>query len=416
MSGSGFLEQLLDGEAVEWKPIAEVFHLKNGYTPSRSKQEFWENGTVSWFRMDDIRQNGQVLHNSLQKVSAGAVKGGKLFPANSLIFSTSATIGEHALISVPHLANQRFTNLSLKERYLGTFVDKFLFYYGFLLAEWCKKNTKKSSFPSVDMDRFRKFEIPIPCPEDPKKSLTIQAEIVRILDRFTELTAELTAELNARRKQYKHYREKLLTLDDGNVERKPLGEVAEYSKTRISSDQLNKSNHVGVDNLLQDRGGKVESNHVPTSGNLTEYQKGDILIGNIRPYLKKIWPADRTGGTNGDVLVIHPTDDTVDPRYIYQVLADGKFFNYSMKHAKGAKMPRGSKPQILLYPIPIPFADSPQESLAEQARIVAILDAFDVLTTSLTEGLPREIDLRQKQYAYYRDLLLNFPRPDADAA
>lgn len=140
------------------------------------------------------------------------------------------------------------------------------------------------------------------------------------------------------------------------------------------------------------------------------------MIGNIRPYLRKIWFADGNGGTNGDVLVIHRTDNNIDSRYLYQVLADEKFFIYNMKHAKGAKMPRGSKPQILLYPIPIPCPNNSQKSLAEQARIVAILDKFDALTTSLTEGLPCEIDLRQKQYAYYRDLLLDFPKPAREAA
>ena len=103
------------------------------------------------------------------------------------------------------------------------------------------------------------------------------------------------------------------------------------------------------------------------------------------------------------MLVLRCTSDSINPRYLYQVLADDKFFDYNMHHAKGAKMPRGSKDEILKYRIPVP-------SLAEQARIVAILDKFDALTNSLTAGLPREIALRQKQYAYYRDLLLIFPK------
>jgi len=191
---------------------------------------------------------------------------------------------------------------------------------------------------------------------------------------------------------------------------KTLSEVAEYSKTRISFEELDEDNYVGVENLLQNRLGKTESSRVPEKGNLTQYSEQDILIGNIRPYLKKIWYADRTGGTNGDVLVIHPTDKKVDSRYLYQVLADEKFFGYNMKHVKGAKMPRGNKPKIMEYSIPVPYPNDPKKSLAEQARIVAILDKFDALTTSLSEGLPREIKLRQQQYEYYRDLLLSFPK------
>ena len=115
-----YLEKLLDGAGVEWKTVSELFDLKNGYTPSKSKKEFWEGGTIPWFRMDDIRQNGQILDESLQKISESAVKGGKLYSANSIIIATSATIGEHALITVPHLANQRFTVLSLKKEYIKT--------------------------------------------------------------------------------------------------------------------------------------------------------------------------------------------------------------------------------------------------------------------------------------------------------
>jgi type I restriction enzyme S subunit len=182
---SEFLEKLLDGAEVEWVAVNELFHLKNGYTPSKSKSEFWDNGTIPWFRMDDIRQNGRLLGDSLLKITEAAVKGGKLFSARSIIIATSATIGEHALITVPYLANQRFTNLTVKEKYAGISDIKYLYYYGFLLSEWCKKNTTMSSFASVDMDGFKKFPIPIPCPDNPEKSLAIQAEIVRLLDTFT---------------------------------------------------------------------------------------------------------------------------------------------------------------------------------------------------------------------------------------
>lgn len=213
MSDLGYLERLLDGAAVEWVPLAEVFHIRTGYTPSKSQKEFWENGTIPWFRMEDIRANGNVLGDAMQKISREAVKGSNVFPANSLIFSTSATIGEHALVTVAHLANQRFTNLTVKAEFAKILLPKFLFYHGFVISDWCKGNTTKSSFASVDMDGFRKLPIPIPCPDDPQKSLAIQGEIVRILDAFTALTAELTAELTARKTQYNHYRNQLLSFE-----------------------------------------------------------------------------------------------------------------------------------------------------------------------------------------------------------
>jgi restriction endonuclease S subunit len=262
--------------------------------------------------------------------------------------------------------------------------------------------------PSQTQSVLNKLKIPVPCPDNPEKSLAIQSEIVRILDTFTALTAELTAELTARKKQYNFYRDQLLSFKEGEVEWRTLGEIAQYSKTRISFEQLDETNYVGVDNLLQNRAGKTSSNHVPTLGKLTEFRLNDILIGNIRPYLKKIWQSDCVGGTSGDVLAIRCIHSSINPSYLYHVLADDKFFEYNMQHAKGAKMPRGSKEDIMKYPIPIP-------DQAEQARIINILDKFDALTNSISEGLPREIALRQQQYEYYRDLLFSFPKP-ADVA
>lgn len=274
-------------------------------------------------------------------------------------------------------------------------------------------NTLPNSLTDGDHKRqwisnFSNKEIPIP-------PLETQQKIVKILDKFTELEATLEAELALRKRQYRYYRDFLLDFDnqigggiaDGyqcrlkDVVWKTLGEVAEYSKNRICSDKLNEHNYVGVDNLLQNREGKKLSGYVPSEGKMTEYIVNDILIGNIRPYLKKIWQADCTGGTNGDVLVIRVTDEKVNPKYLYQVLADDKFFAFNMKHAKGAKMPRGSKTAIMQYKIPIP-------PLPEQEKITAILDKFDTLTHSVSEGLPHEIALRRKQYEYYREQLLAF--------
>ena len=199
-------------------------------------------------------------------------------------------------------------------------------------------------------------------------------------------------------------------LDGAAAEWVSLGKVAEYSKARIASNQLDESSYVGVDNLVQNRGGRVDSKYVPTSGNLTGFREGDVLIGNIRPYLRKIWLADRTGGTNGDVLVIHPTDDIVSSRYLYQVLSDEKFFEYNIQHSKGAKMPRGSKSEIIKYLIPIPCPDNPKKSLAIQAEIVRILDAF----TELAVELAVELAARKKQYNHYRDQLLSFEGDDVE--
>ncbi len=199
-------------------------------------------------------------------------------------------------------------------------------------------------------------------------------------------------------------------LDGVEVEWKALGDVAKYSDVRIDSNRVNKENYVGVDNLLQNRAGKTASNYVPTEGRLIQYLPGDVLIGNIRPYLKKIWLADQAGGTNGDVLVIRSTHKSLGSGYLYQVLTDENFFAYNMQHAKGAKMPRGDKTKILEYLIPIPCPDNPKKSLEIQAQIVRILDAFTELTTELTT----ELNARKKQYKHYRDQLLSFEEGEVE--
>ena len=171
---------------------------------------------------------------------------------------------------------------------------------------------------------------------------------------------------------------------------------------RIEASKLNCNNYIGVDNLLQNKMGKISSNYVPTNGKLTRFDIGDILIGNIRPYLKKIWKATTIGGTNGDVLVIKiKNNQYITPDYLYYVLSSDEFFFYDMQYAKGAKMPRGDKQAIMDYLIPVP-------SLEEQEHIVSILDRFDALINDITSGLPAEIAARRKQYEYYRDKLLTF--------
>jgi type I restriction enzyme S subunit len=178
---------------------------------------------------------------------------------------------------------------------------------------------------------------------------------------------------------------------------------------RINAVDLNDENYVGVDNLLPDKLGKTIASYVPIKGRYLQFNIGDILIGNIRPYLKKIWKATCPGGTNGDVLVIRIKDnlkDNISSNYLYYILSSDNFFAYCTQHSKGGKMPRGDKLAIKLYPIPVP-------PLPVQERIVAILDRFDALTSDLVSGLPAEIEARRKQYEYYRDKLLTFKEKTA---
>ena len=188
--------------------LDEVFETRNGYTPSKANAAFWENGTIPWFRMEDIRANGGVLKDSIQHITPQAIKGKGLFMAGSIIMATTATIGEHALITVDALANQQFTNFRVRNSIEDKLLTKFVYYYFFIIDEWCKQNVNVSSFPSVEIERLKKQPFPIP-------SLAEQQRIVSILDKFETLTTSISEglpkEIELRRKQYEYYRNQLLS-------------------------------------------------------------------------------------------------------------------------------------------------------------------------------------------------------------
>ena len=193
--------------------LKTIFDTKNGYTPSKSNDEYWNSDDIPWFRMEDIRANGRVLNKALQYVSDSAIKGTP-FPPNSIIVSTSATIGEHALITVPFLSNQRFTCLMLKSDYKDLIDIEYIYYYCFKLGEYCKNHLNQGNFASVDMVKFNEYIFSIPC-------IKKQKEIVAILKRFdtlcNDLTSGLPAEIEARQKQYEYYRDKLLSFNKQDV-------------------------------------------------------------------------------------------------------------------------------------------------------------------------------------------------------
>ena len=149
-----------------------------------------------------------------------------------------------------------------------------------------------------------------------------------------------------------------------------LGEITEYPNRRLKIDQLGPNSFVGVEQLIKDRGGVMFSDAAPTAESVIAYQCNDILIGNIRPYLRKIWLANRAGGASGDIVIIRIREDytkILDAQYLYKALSSEQFFDFDNANTKGAKMPRGDRAAIAKYPIPVP-------PLAEQERIVAELD------------------------------------------
>ena len=143
-----------------------------------------------------------------------------------------------------------------------------------------------------------------------------------------------------------------------------LGDICDYVTSRTSRIE----NYISTENMLPNKGGVCAPSNVP-SGAAVEYKVGDILISNIRPYFQKIWQANCNGACSADVLCIR-ANNKADSKYLFYLLSQQLFFDYVMSGAKGCKMPRGDKKQIMQWQISLP-------TLEEQRRIVGILGAID---------------------------------------
>lgn len=191
-----FPEFMNDGE---WRldTIETIFDIRNGYTPSKANPLFWENGTIPWFRMEDIRKSGHILSDAIQHITPKAVKGSGLIPAYSIIVATTATIGEHALTIVDSLANQQFTFLTKCKSFEKRIDMLYFHYFMFIIDEWCKRNTNAGGLLSVNMDSFKRLVVPYPPTIAEQKRI---AECFYSLDKVIESTRQKLEQLKAHRK------------------------------------------------------------------------------------------------------------------------------------------------------------------------------------------------------------------------
>ena len=404
MSELDDMVQKLCPDGVEFVKLGEVMDISRGASPRPIYKYITEDKDgVNWIKIGDVENNAKYITSTKEKITKEGALKSRFLHKGDFILSNSMSFGRPYILAIDGCIHDGWISMS---NFQNVVIPDFLYHIlkSFNIQQYWRQRASSGTVSNLNADIVRNTEIPLP-------PLEIQAEIVRILDKFTKLEAELEAELDCRKRQYEFYRDQLLSFDKltpsdkYNVVWMKLSEVAFYAKTRISSKTLTPNSYVGVENLLKDKLGRMECTKTPT-GMVIEYMPNDILIGNIRPYLRKIWKANCTGGTNGDVLCIRikkETKDCISTDYLYHVLASELFFNYDIKCSKGAKMPRGDKELIMKYEVPIP-------PIEEQNRIVAILDRFDALTTSLQHGLPAEITARRQQYEYYRDKLLDFKR------
>ena len=287
-------------------------------------------------------------------------------------------------------------------------IGRYVYYCLTSRQGWLESKTRKASIPRLSRDFVAALEIPLP-------PLPVQREIVQILDNFANLTAELTAELAKRKKQYEHYRDMLLNFEGGGrydkfgvesgefrVEWKRLGEIGRVAMCK----RILKQQTMSV--------GEIPFYKIGTFGKepdafisrtlFDEYRlaysypnKGDILISAAGTIGRSIiFDGKPAYYQDSNIVWLAHDESIVLNKYLYYFYQTNPW-----KIAVGGTIPRLYNRNIEEVSIPLP-------PLAEQKRIVAILDRFDSLCNSLTEGLPAVIALRKKQYEYYRDKLLSF--------
>ncbi|MBB86064.1 MAG: restriction endonuclease [Xanthomonadales bacterium] len=380
MSDMNFLEKLLDGVEVDWKTLGQVCKIQTGKLNANAAVE---NGPYMFFTTAKETSRIETYR----------------WDAEALLIAGNANVGE-----VKHYVGkfEAYQRTYVLTSFISAIDVRFLY---FILSSYLKKyleeRTNSAAMTYIVLSTLENFPVPIPCPENPKKSLAIQADIVRILDSFTELTTELTTELKARRKQYNYYRDQLLSFEDGDVEWKTLGELAENldSKRKPITSGLRESGEIpyygasGVVDYVKD--------YIFDGDFLLISEDGANLLARNTPIAFSI---SGKSWVNNHAHVLR-----------FETYAERRYVEYYLNsidltpYISGAAQPKLNKKNLESIRLPNP---SPER----KKHIVAALDKFDALTSSLTEGLPREIELRQKQYEYYRDLLLSFPRPEKLAA
>jgi len=392
-----FLERLLDGEKVEWKTLGEVCDRTKGtkITATQMKAMHKSNAPVKIFA------GGQTFalvdYNDL--------------PQSDIYFFPSIIVKSRGIIEFEYY-DKPFSHKSEMWSYHTNSPDvnaKFLYYYLKTREDYFQQLGSVMQMPQISIPTTEKFPIPIP-------PLRVQSRIVEILDKFTQLEAELEAELEARNKQYDFYRNRLLSgplPHSPNIphqwEQVPLGSIGEVRMCkRILKQDTTETGEIPFYKI----GTFGKSADAFISRTLFEEYKqkyaypkiGDILISASGTIGRAIeFDGEDAYFQDSNIVWLEHDSSKVINRFLYYCyqIADWKV-------AKGGTIARLYNDNLKKTLIPLP-------PLSEQRRIVDILDRFDTLTNSISEGLPREIALRRKQYEYYRDALLNFPQPTPTA-
>lgn len=398
MSSKSFLEGLLKGVTVKWRPLGVVGDFIRGN--GMQKKDFVEAGFPAIHYGQIYTRYGLEADRAFTFVPVSLAKRLRKANKNDLLLATTsendedvvkplAWLGESVAIS----GDMMLFRHQQSAKYLAYVVQSEAF------QEQKKKYISGAKVRRVSSSDLAKIVVPIPCPENPKKSLEIQNEIVRILDAFaettTELTAKLAAELTARKKQYNYCRGQLLSFEGIEVEWRTLGNAF----------HMRAGQHISASKIMPNSsdaysfpcfGGNGVRGFVEEKSHDGEYLligRQGALCGNVQRMKGQFYATEHA--------VVVAANDELNIDLAFHALTAMNLNQYASKSAQPGLAV--GKLQDLKVPVP---------SLNEQERVAAILDKFEALITSLAEMLPREIELRQKQYEYYRDLLLSFPKPE----
>lgn len=409
-----YIEQLLQGQPVEWKPLGEVGVFTRG--SGLQKKDLCEAGVPAIHYGQIYTYYKASVEKTLSYVTEEvASKLRKVDYGDVIITNTSENIDDVCkallyLVEEQGVIGGHACTFRPSNQLLG----KYLVYYTMTDEFYQQKRKLAKGTKVIDVSTTDLAKVVIPLPP-----LSVQAEIVRILDSFTSLTAELEAELEARRAQYAHYRDELLDFTRGGrgvVVYRPLGEVATFyngltGKTR-SDFQQGDASYVPYKTVF--RGNVVDlslvgSVSVSSGEQQNKLEYGDVLFTASSESLEEVGlssvvmeePAQPTY-LNSFCFGVRILPETgIQPGYAKYMFRSEGLRRQIKKTASGVTRINISKALFKKIIIPIP-------PLEEQERIARLLDEFDTLTSSLTEGLPREIELRRQQYAYYRDQLFSF--------
>ena len=412
-----FIEQLLNGENVEWKPLGEVCIQISGMRGVSNK---WaDNGNCRFIDYLNAYKNIKIDINALPYATVKKLDQTELQQGDILFTSASETPDECAISSVIEgkIGNGIFLDdhlfgIRIREVYKDAIDSVFLNYY-FHSPDFRKvvnKTVRGVTRFYISKVAFMKLSIPLP-------PLSVQHRIVEILDKFTALEAELEAELDCRKRQYEYYRNQLLSFDILNRGQKlndvkimTLGEIGTFVRgSGLQKKDLTTQGipaiHYGQIYTYYGTYAKKTKSFVSQEFALKarKAKHGDLIIAttseNDEDVCKAVaWLGDEDIAVSSDACFYA---HTMNPKYIAYYFQTELFQSQKRKFITGTKVRRVNAKDLAKIKIPLP-------PLSVQREIVEILDKFDTLTNSISEGLPKEIELRRKQYEYYRNQLLSF--------